>query len=103
MVRRVIWTRKALADLRGIKDYIAADSPYYAQLQIERIRSAIAHAGRYPEIGRSLPEFPEEPWREVLTGNYRVIYRVEPEGGPILVLAVIHGRQLLWESMVQPR
>jgi toxin ParE1/3/4 len=96
MVRwRVVWTARALADLRSIKDYIARDSPFYARVQVERIRSAALHIGRFPEIGRRLPEFPEESWREILTGNYRVIYRAEPEGERVFVLAVVHGRQIL--------
>src|SRR6185295_4953409 len=102
MVFRVVWTRKALADLRAIKDYISRDSTRYAHLQIERIRSAASHLSRFPEIGRVLPEFPDEVWREILTGNYRVIYRVDSQGQRIFVLAVVHGMQLLRASMVEP-
>jgi toxin ParE1/3/4 len=103
MVRRVVWTRKALEDLRGIKDYISRDSTRYAQLQIERIRSAASHLGRFPEVGRVVPEFPDEAWREILTGNYRVIYRVDAQGQRVFVLAVVHGMQILSASMVELR
>ena len=103
MVYRVVWTRKALGDLRGIKDYISQDSTRYAHLQIERIRSAASHLGRFPELGRVVPEFPDEPWREILTGNYRVIYQVDVAGARVVVLAVVHGMQLLWPTMVEPR
>jgi toxin ParE1/3/4 len=103
MVRRVVWTRKALSDLRGIKDYISRDSTRYAHLQIERIRSAASHLARFPEIGRILPEFPDEPWREILTGNYRVIYRPDPEEARVVILAVAHGMQLLQTTMIEPR
>lgn len=103
MVLRVVWTRKALDDLRAIKDYISRDSTRYAQLQVQRIRDAASHLGRFPEIGRSLPEFPDEPWREILTGNYRVIYRIDVRGQRIFVLAVIHGMQILRAFMVEPR
>jgi plasmid stabilization system protein ParE len=103
MVLRVVWTRKALTDLRAIKDYISRDSTRYAQLQVERIRSSASHLGRFPEIGRVLPEFPDEVWREILTGNYRVIYRIDAPGQRVFVLAVIHGMQFLRASMVEPR
>lgn len=101
MVHRVVWSRKALGDLRGIKDYISQDSTRYAHLQIERIRSAASHLGRFPQMGRVLPEFPDEPWREILTGNYRVIYRIDAEGARVVVLAVVHGMQLLRTTMVE--
>ncbi len=102
MVQRVIWTRKALADLREIHDYIAKDSPRYAQIQVERIQTAALKIGRFPQIGRIPPEFPDGPWREVLTGNYRVIYRWDSESGRGLILAVVHGRQLLSLAMIGP-
>ena len=103
MVFRVVWTRKALEDLRGIKDYISRDSKFYAQIQIERIRSAAAHLGRFPQLGRAVPEFPDEVWREILTGNYRIIYRLDSEKPQVFVLAVIHGMQLLRDSMIEPK
>lgn len=102
MVFRIDWTRKAIEDLRQIRDYISRDSRRYAQIQIERIQEAAAKTGRFPEIGRVLPEFPEAPWREILTGNYRVIYRVDAARRRIFVLAVVHGQQLLRESMIPP-
>ena len=80
MVYRIVWTKGALADLREIHDYIARDSKFYAKIQVERIQTAVLKLARFPEIGRAVPEFPESLWREVLTGNYRLIYRVDPDG-----------------------
>jgi toxin ParE1/3/4 len=102
MVHRVVWTRKAVEDLRGIKDYISRDSLRYAQAQVERIQAAVARTGRFPEIGRVLPEFPHEPWRQILAGSYRAIYRVDRDRARILVLAVVHVRQILREDMIPP-
>ena len=103
MVLRVVWTRKALDDLRAIKVYISRDSTRYAQLQIEKIRSAASHAGRFPKAGRALPEFPDAVWREILIGNYRVIYRIDAQSQCVFVLAVVHGMQLLRASMIEQR
>lgn len=100
MVRRVSWTRKALSDLRGIYDYIAQDSKNYAQIQVERIKAAALRAGEFPESGRVVPEAPHQGWREILTGNYRILYRIVDKKGRVLILAVVHGRQLLKESMI---
>jgi toxin ParE1/3/4 len=101
MVLRVVWTRKALDDLRAIKDFISRDSTRYAQLQVERIRAAASHVGRFPEVGRTVPEFPDEAWREILTGNYRVIYRIDTRDRRVLVLAVVHGMQILRDTMIE--
>jgi toxin ParE1/3/4 len=56
----------------------------------------------FPGVGRAVPEFPGEAWREILTGNYRIIYRVDSEGRRVLVLAVVHGMQILRAFMVEP-
>jgi toxin ParE1/3/4 len=102
MVLRVTWTRTALADLRAIQIFISKDSKRYAQLQVDRLRSAASHLGRFPEIGRTVPEFPHESWREILSGNYRIIYRLDPDGQQVFVLAVVHGMQILRAFMIEP-
>ena len=91
-----------MADLREIHDYIARDSKRYAQIQIERIQASALKSSRFPEIGRIVPEFPTRLWREILSGNYRIIYRFDPDRSQIVILAVVHGRQLLKESMIGP-
>ena len=53
---QVKWTEHARDDLREIFEYIAKDSRYYAQLQVERIESSAFNIGRFPNIGRHLPE-----------------------------------------------
>ena len=103
MVLRVVWTQNALADLRAIKDFISRDSARYAHLQVDRIRSAASRLSRFPNSGRTVPEFPDQAWREVLTGNYRLIYRIDVEGQRALVLAVVHGMQILRRFMIEPQ
>ena len=100
MVYRIVWAKGALADLREIHDYIAKDSKFYAKIQVERIQTATLKLARFPKAGRSVPEFPERTWREVLTGNYRLIYRADPDEWRCVVLAVVHGRQLLKAAMI---
>jgi toxin ParE1/3/4 len=102
VVHEVVWTRKALADLREIHDYIARDSRRYAQIEVERLQASALKASRFPEVGRVVPEFPGGPWREILSGNYRLIYRAAPDQGRLLILAVVHGRRLLQETMIGP-
>ena len=99
MVRRVDWTRRALQDLRDIHDYIAKDSRRYAQIQVKKIREAVNKPARFPQIGRTVPEFPTLQWREVLIGSYRLIYRDDSQNHRILVLAVVHAKRLLENAL----
>ncbi len=101
MVFRIKWTEKARADLREIRNYIAKDSRRYAEIQVEKIQNAAQRTVRHPKIGMQVRELPEEDWREILAGNYRIIYRVDEMQGRILILAVIHGKRLLKRQMVE--
>lgn len=93
MVQEIVWTSRALADLRKIYYYILDDSVRYAQAQIENIQIAVARLSSFPSIGRSVPEFPHLLYRELIVDNYRVIYR--PQEDKIVIMAVVHGRRLL--------
>ena len=95
MVRKIKWTIRALNDLHDIHEFIAKDSRRYAQIQIDDIQNATLNLTSFPLLGHIVPEFPHLPYREILVGNYRVIYRLEEEQGLIIIMAVAHGRQLL--------
>ena len=87
----VIWTEPALDDLARIGDFISNDSPIYAVRVMERILQSVRRLERFPRIGQVVPEYQQEDLREILSGSYRVIYRVRP--GACYVLAVVHGRR----------
>jgi len=95
VVQKIDWTSRARGDLRKIHDYIAEDSVRYAQVQVENIQSAVLNLSEFPSIGRRVPEFPHLPYREIIVGNYRVIYRLEEKQERVLILSIVHGRQLL--------
>ncbi len=52
-------------------------------------------------MGRIVPEFTHLSYREILVGNYRVIYRFEEDQSLAIIMAVVHGRQLLKISQLK--
>ncbi|MBI3193110.1 MAG: type II toxin-antitoxin system RelE/ParE family toxin [Ignavibacteriae bacterium] len=92
---RISWTIESKKDLQQIYEYIAKDSPRYAQKQIEKILLSVKPLKQFPLLGRKVPEFPELPYRELLTGNYRVIYRFDENNNVNLIMGVIHVKRLL--------
>ena len=50
----------------------------------------------FPQSGRIVPELDYEEIREIIHGNYRIIYQISSEN--IEILTVRHGRQLLSET-----
>ena len=92
---RVEWASPATADLREVFDFIARDSPRYAQLTVERITDAAARLAQFPQLGEVLREFPEKEYRQIAIGAYRLIYREDPQHDRVLVVAVIHAARTL--------
>ena len=75
---KLIWSPQALHDLERIRDYIAADSPRYAVLVIERVIAGVERLGSFPESGRIVPERNDSQIREVIVRPYRVVHRLRP-------------------------
>ena len=71
----LIWSPSAATDLQAIRDYIAADSPRYADLVVRRILLAVERLTDFPESGRAVPERTDGTLREVIVSPFRVVYR----------------------------
>lgn len=93
MARRIGWSQRALSDLEGIANYIAADSANYARTVVKKIVSQIRTLARFPRAGRKVPEFNDENVRELIIYSYRVIYRIE--GDEVVIAAIVHGKRNL--------
>lgn len=96
----LIWSERAISDMENIYDYIANDSPMYAQLNAKNIIKSVERLQVFPESGRHPPEFPHLPHREVIVGNYRVIYRYDSKKADVKIVTVVHGSRLLTESFL---
>jgi plasmid stabilization system protein ParE len=88
---KVHWTDTAIEHLSAIHDYIAQSSSQYAKRVVDRLTRRSQQRGGFPLSGRIVPEFNVEQIREVIEGQYRIIYYIKPD--QIDVLAVIHGVQ----------
>lgn len=95
MPHPVEWTSRANQDLFNIADYIALDSPKAAIRWLSDMQSKDHEISQFPNVGRVVPEFTDPTIRELIKGNYRIIYFVE--GSQIWILRVISSFQELTE------
>lgn len=79
---------QAISDLKNISDYIGIDSPDYAKLLIRKIMSAVDQLSNFPEMGRKVPEFINNEYRELIFRNYRIIYQFY--NSAIEILTIFH-------------
>ena len=85
---RVFWTDAALGQLESIRDYFAQTSPEYAQRLVERLVNRSERIASFPRSGRMVPEYEIEEVRQVIEGQYRIIYLIKED--QIEILALIH-------------
>lgn len=93
---RIAWTEPAVSDLNSIHSYIARDAEVYADAVIEEIFDAVDRLISFPKSGRIVPELDDSNTREVIVGNYRVIY--DTSGEDVRILSVLHGARLFPKS-----
>ena len=60
---------------------------------ISKIFDSLEQIKEYPSSGRIVPELNDENIREIFIYSYRVLYKISTNS--VLILAVIHGKQLL--------
>lgn len=70
------WLKEAKKDLNEIFDYISIDSEKYAYRQVEKIISKTQIIKKLVRVGKVVEEINNSEIRELIEGNYRIIYRV---------------------------
>lgn len=90
---KIIWSPLAIEKAAEIVDYISQDKPSAAENWINTVFSKVESLELSPEMGRIVPEIENSQFRELIYGNYRIVYRIEQK--QISVLTIRHGMQIL--------
>lgn len=90
---KVVWSPLALNKVEEVADIIRYDKPGAARKWVQDLLEAAEALADLPRRGRIVPEIQRSEIRELLLGNYRMIYRIEDT--VVSILTVRHGRQLL--------
>jgi len=81
----------AAQDITDIWEYIAERNPLAARRVREEILSTIRGLVPFPNQGHRRPDLSSRPLRLTLVCEYLIAYA--PEGKPLWVVAVMHGRR----------
>jgi toxin ParE1/3/4 len=73
---QINWTLQAKDDLKSIVEFIARDSVRYAKLQVVKIKTQTAVLKSHPQAGKVVMEMSDKRIRELIEGNYRIIYKI---------------------------
>ena len=89
---KIVWSPLALDKLETTAQFIALDKPSAADKWVNNIFDCTDLLVSQPELGREVPELLSSHYRELIFGNYRIIYKV---GSEIKILTLRNSRQLL--------
>ena len=81
--------------LQAIQEYIARDSVRYAEELVDRLVSAVERLRDFPASGRLVPELEGTGLREIILGNYRIVYRILRAGDVVEIITVYHAQRRL--------
>ena len=90
---KVIWTRQILEDFENLLEYIGTDAPVAARRLGQKLIDRVELLETYPRLGAVVPEDDTGTYRQILQGNYRVIYRVD--GDAVYLISLYHAARLL--------
>lgn len=91
------WSLTAQRHLRDIVEYLESTSPSYAGVFGGQVFAAVELIGEFPRLGRAVPEYQDDDLREVLVGNYRLVYHLT--GEHLGIVGIVHGSRDLRRAM----
>lgn len=90
---KVIMSDAALDDVEDVEIYLSDKSPAKAKKLTKEIFTRARSLASLPRRGRKIPEIGEDTLRELIVGDYRVMYEIDDDNGTVEILAVLHGKQ----------
>jgi toxin ParE1/3/4 len=96
---KITWSPLAAEQVRDIASYIALDKPSVAEQWIDKMFDSVEQLIDFPKSGRVVPELQINSIRELVQGNYRVIYKIQDNS--ISVLTVKSYRQQLRSDEIE--
>ena len=90
---KIIWSPLSIDRATEIARYIAQDNPSAAKKWVENLFDRVQLLKSSPQSGRVVPETRSADIRELLYGNYRIIYRKKKK--KISILTIRHGKRIL--------
>ena len=90
---RVDWTPRASASFDALVSRLDELSAGAGRRLVDRVTERLSQLEAFPDSGRIVPEFEERLFRELVEGDYRIVYERFPDR--VEVIAVVHGSHSL--------
>ncbi len=90
---KVVFSSRAKNDLTEIITYISYDKPQATRKWAADIRKSVLKLSDFPRLGRIVPEYGDPLIREIIKGQYRIVYKIDEKKNTRVVVTVHHSRR----------
>jgi addiction module RelE/StbE family toxin len=90
---KIVFTTSVKIELSEIVKFISKDKPQAARDWVNSIHETVSHLSGFPKMGRVVPEYSNDNIREIIKGNYRIVYKIDKENDTIAIITVHHGKR----------
>ena len=85
---KLIFSDRAISDLEQIGCYISKNSPETARRHVQKLINRARLAARFPKSGRVVPEYQEDNLRELIEGNYRIVFEIHKKKKTVTIITI---------------
>ncbi len=89
---KIVFTPTARKQFFNALAYIRRDKPSVAISFRKKAEQTLLRLIDHPRSGRTIPEFPDLPYREIIVAPYRFFYKVK--NNAVWIVAVWHGTRI---------
>jgi toxin ParE1/3/4 len=90
---KILWSEQALKRLEEIHQFVAERASIEtANKLIDNLIKRAETLANFPYMGRVVPEFHSDDLREIIEGNYRIVYIFQKN--TLIILTVFEGHRL---------
>jgi len=92
---KIIFTTRSKSDISKIVHYISQDNPQAAREWAKSLFDSVKSLEKFPSLGRIVPEYSEDTIREIIKGQYRIVYKVNQLKEEIYIVPIHHSKRLM--------
>lgn len=96
---KIVWTEHAIDRVTEIAEYIALDNPITAEKWVNKLFDEADKINNFIKRFRKVKESSNPNHKEIIFGNYRIIFKITPK--TYYILTVRSFKQILPESDLQ--
>ena len=74
---QIIWSNPAIEDLHQLREFYSQFSEGYADRLIDKLIARVDILINFPQSGRMASQFKDGLTRELVSGDYSIVYRIQ--------------------------